>query len=55
MSFFVVALTVKPFRVAPVEPVDYLLGKTIYSFMKCLMFLIPLLSFLQHHEASNPI
>ncbi|KKR19991.1 MAG: hypothetical protein UT50_C0024G0009, partial [Candidatus Moranbacteria bacterium GW2011_GWA2_39_41] len=28
--FFVVAGTVKPIRVSPVELVDYLLGKTIY-------------------------
>jgi len=27
MSFFVVASTVKPFRVAPVELVDYLMEK----------------------------
>jgi len=33
MSFFVVAGTVKPFRVAPVELVDYLLGKIIYFFI----------------------
>jgi hypothetical protein len=31
MSFFVVAGTVKPIRVSPVELVDYLLGKTIYK------------------------
>ncbi|HLM84528.1 MAG TPA: hypothetical protein VK254_04970, partial [Candidatus Bathyarchaeia archaeon] len=29
--FFVVVGTVKPFRVSPVELVDYLLGKTIYN------------------------
>ena len=29
MSFFVVAVTVKPIRVSPVELVDYLLLKTI--------------------------
>ncbi|HLM84520.1 MAG TPA: hypothetical protein VK254_04930, partial [Candidatus Bathyarchaeia archaeon] len=29
--FFVVVGTVKPFRVSPVELVDYLLGKTIYD------------------------
>jgi hypothetical protein len=33
MSFFVVAGTVKPFRVAPVELVDYLLLKTILNFI----------------------
>ncbi|TSC93924.1 MAG: hypothetical protein Athens101428_485, partial [Candidatus Berkelbacteria bacterium Athens1014_28] len=30
VSFFVVAGTVKPIQVSPVELVDYLLGKTIY-------------------------
>ena len=31
MSFFVVAGTVEPIQVSPVELVDYLLGKTIYN------------------------
>jgi len=33
LSFFVVAGTVKPLLVSPVELVDYLMLKTIYSFL----------------------